>query len=55
VLLTETVFTIEEQFGNWDRQPLVSTSPEIITIARRSRSCMRHVEAKHFLVESENA
>jgi SAM-dependent methyltransferase len=34
-LLAETGFTIEEQFGNWDRQPLASTSPEIITIARR--------------------
>ena len=27
--------TIEEQFGDWDRQPLTNTSPEIITIARR--------------------
>lgn len=27
--------TIEEQFGDWDRQPLTDTSPEIITIARR--------------------
>jgi SAM-dependent methyltransferase len=35
-LLAETGFTIEEQFGNWDRQPLSSTSPEIITIARFS-------------------
>jgi SAM-dependent methyltransferase len=35
VLLAETGFTIEEQFGNWDRQPLVGTSLEIITIARR--------------------
>jgi SAM-dependent methyltransferase len=26
---------IEEQFGDWDRQPLTDTSPEIITIARR--------------------
>jgi ubiquinone/menaquinone biosynthesis C-methylase UbiE len=26
---------IEEQFGDWDRQPLTETSPEIITIARR--------------------
>ncbi|MPZ15900.1 MAG: methyltransferase domain-containing protein [Chloroflexi bacterium] len=26
---------IEEQFGDWDRQPLTQTSPEIITIARR--------------------
>lgn len=27
---------IEEQFGDWDRQPLTDTSPEIITIARRA-------------------
>ena len=26
---------IEEQFGNWDRQPLTDMSPEIITVARR--------------------
>ena len=26
---------IEEQFGDWDRQPLTNTSPEIITVARR--------------------
>ena len=26
---------IEEQFGDWDRQPLSETSPEIITSARR--------------------
>jgi SAM-dependent methyltransferase len=28
-------FGIEEQFGDWNRQPLTATSPEIITIARR--------------------
>ena len=27
--------TIEEQFGDWDRQPLTDASPEIITVARR--------------------
>jgi ubiquinone/menaquinone biosynthesis C-methylase UbiE len=27
---------IEEQFGDWDRQPLSDRSPEIITIARRA-------------------
>jgi SAM-dependent methyltransferase len=27
---------IEEQFGDWDGQPLTETSPEIITIARRA-------------------
>lgn len=26
---------IEEQLGDWDRQPLADTSPEIITIARK--------------------
>ena len=26
---------IEEQFGDWDRQPLTDASPEIITVARR--------------------
>jgi len=26
---------IEEQFGDWDRQPLTDTSPEIISIARK--------------------
>ncbi len=26
---------VEEQFGDWDRQPLTDTSPEIITVARR--------------------
>ena len=26
--------TIEAQFGDWTRQPLSDTSPEIITIAR---------------------
>lgn len=27
---------IEEQFGDWERQPLTGTSPEIITIATRA-------------------
>lgn len=27
--------TVEEQFGDWDRQPLTDMSPEIITVARR--------------------
>jgi SAM-dependent methyltransferase len=27
---------IEEQFGDWTRQPLTDTSPEIITIARKA-------------------
>jgi SAM-dependent methyltransferase len=29
---------IEERFGDWSRQPLTDTSPEIITIARRTRA-----------------
>ena len=28
---------IEQQFGDWDRSPLTDTSPEIITIARRTQ------------------
>ena len=33
--LSDAGMTIEEQFGDWDRQPLTDTSPEIITVARR--------------------
>lgn len=33
--LAEAGLAIAEQFGDWDRQPLTATSPEIITIARR--------------------
>jgi len=33
--LSAAGLAIEEQFGDWDRQPLSDTSPEIITIARR--------------------
>jgi len=33
--LSDAGLAIEEQFGDWDRQPLTDTSPEIITIARR--------------------
>ena len=29
-------FVVEEQFGDWDRSPLMDESPEIITIARRT-------------------
>jgi len=32
--LSDACLVIEEQFGDWDRQPLSDTSPEIITIAR---------------------
>lgn len=35
VFLSDVGLAIEEQFGDWDRQPLSDTSPEIITIARR--------------------
>lgn len=34
-LVTEAGFTIEEQFGDWDRTPVTTTSREIITVARR--------------------
>ncbi len=34
-LLTGAGLVIEEQYGDWDRQPLTDTSPEIITVARR--------------------
>lgn len=36
-LLMEAGFAIEEQFGDWGRQPLSEASPEIITIARAER------------------
>jgi SAM-dependent methyltransferase len=29
---------VEEQFGDWSRQPLTDTSPEIITLARRGQT-----------------
>jgi hypothetical protein len=32
--LTSSDLVIEEQFGDWDRQPLTEVSPEIITVAR---------------------
>jgi SAM-dependent methyltransferase len=32
--LSAAGLTVEEQYGNWDRQPLTDASPEIITIAR---------------------
>ena len=34
--LSEAGLAIEEQFGNWDLQELTVTSPEIITVARRT-------------------
>jgi SAM-dependent methyltransferase len=33
--LSRAGLAIKEQFGDWDRQPLTDTSPEIITITRR--------------------
>ena len=33
--LSDAGLAIEEQFGDWNRQPLTDASPEIITIARR--------------------
>jgi SAM-dependent methyltransferase len=32
--LAQAGLRVEEQYGDWDRQPLTSASPEIITIAR---------------------
>ncbi len=32
--LSDAGLAVEEQFGDWDRQPLTDTSPEIITIAK---------------------
>jgi hypothetical protein len=34
--LSDAGFLVEVQYGDWDRKPLTETSPEIITIARRS-------------------
>ena len=34
--LSRTGFAVEEQFGDWEGQPLTETSPEIITVARRA-------------------
>lgn len=34
--LSNAGLTIDQQFGDWDRQPLAETSPEIITIARKA-------------------
>lgn len=31
--LSDAGFAIEQQFGDWERQPLTEASPEIITIA----------------------
>jgi SAM-dependent methyltransferase len=33
--LKDAALVVEEQFGDWSRNPLTATSPEIITIARR--------------------
>ena len=34
-LLAHAGLVIDEQYGDWDRSPLSSSSPEIITVARR--------------------
>ena len=34
--LIDAGLMIEEQFGDWTREPLTHTSPRIITIARRA-------------------
>ena len=36
LFMSDAGFRIEEQYGDWDRSPLIETSPEIITIARRT-------------------
>ncbi len=36
--LSHAGFEIEEQLGDWDRQPLTESSPEIITLARPNRT-----------------
>jgi SAM-dependent methyltransferase len=33
--LTEAGFTVQEQYGSWDRTPVTDASPEIITVASR--------------------
>ena len=35
-LLREEALGIDEQFGDWDRQPVTATGPELITVARRA-------------------
>ena len=39
--LIDAGFVIQGQYGGWDRSPLLDACPEIITIARRSRSTAR--------------
>ena len=34
--LSDAGLAVEEQFGDWDQQPLTDASPEIITVARRA-------------------
>jgi SAM-dependent methyltransferase len=40
-LLSDAGLAVEEQFGDWDGQPLSDTSPEIITVARRGEASRR--------------
>ena len=35
MFLSQAGLVIDDQFGDWDRQPLSDTSPEIITVARK--------------------
>jgi SAM-dependent methyltransferase len=39
--LADAGLVVEEQFGDWDRQPLTDASPDIITVARPARSRVR--------------
>ncbi|MEU3416900.1 MULTISPECIES: class I SAM-dependent methyltransferase [unclassified Streptomyces] len=36
--LTQAGLAVVAQYGDWDRAPLTSTGPEIITVARRARA-----------------
>jgi SAM-dependent methyltransferase len=40
-VLAGAALEIEEQFGDWNRQPLTDSSPEIITVARRRETFTR--------------
>ncbi len=42
--LEENGFTLEDCFGDWDRRPFDSASPEIIAIARRAASAWEAVQ-----------
>jgi ubiquinone/menaquinone biosynthesis C-methylase UbiE len=41
--LSDAGLAIEAQFGDWDRDPLTDSSPEIITLARRRSTAARQM------------